>query len=112
MKRCITINGVEFEQVSEIPVATDKRGRILADVYDRYSNSKRIAFNLWACWVYKINNRLYTGWWCCITDFYISSYTAQFFTLVFRGFCRLPGRGEPVEFIACATGRHNYIKLI
>lgn len=112
MKRCITINGAEFEQVREIPVATDKRGRILADVYDSYSNSKCIAFKRWACWVYKINNHRYDGAWCCITDFYISSHTAQFFTLVFRGFCRLPGIGEPVEFIACATGRHNYIKLI
>ena len=112
MERYIELNGVEFEQVSKIPVATDKRGRILADVYASYSNSKLIAFKRWACWVYKINNHRYVGGWCCITDFYISSYTPQFFTLVFRGFCRLPYRGEPVEFIACATGRHNYIKLI
>lgn len=91
MKRYITINGVEFEEVRKIPVATDKRGRILADVYARHSDSKCNAFKRWACWVYKINNKRYVGEWCCITDFYISSYTAQFFTLVFRGFLQIAG---------------------
>ena len=33
MEMYIELNGVEFEQVREIPVATVKRGRTLSDVY-------------------------------------------------------------------------------
>ena len=112
MTRYIELNGVKFKQVKLIPCSTHLTGRKLSDVYGRYSNRKASSFNAWQRWVNEINNHRYTGNWLCITAFYISAYTAQFYTLVFRGFCRLPEKGAPVEFIACATGRNNYIKLI
>lgn len=112
MKRYITINGVEFEQVKEIPCRTDLKGRRLEDVYSHCSIRKKSAFNSWDKWARGILNLGFSDQQLVITDMWISSHTANFFTLVFKWSYIPEYDCSRVDFIACATGRHNYIKFI
>ena len=112
MKSYITINGVEFEQVKEIPCRTDLQGRRLEDVYSHCSRQKAKAFKAWDNWARGVINLGFDDQQLVITDMWVSAHTVNFFTLVFKGSYIPEYDCSRVYFIACATGRHNYIKFI
>lgn len=119
MKKQYELNGATFTVVKDIPCNLSVRGVTLDNVYKRPSSDKLTAFYAWSSWADRMN-RAYahnTGN-SYIASMYISSATSWFYTLVFRGVVM-----DIVEkrhnccirrvrrFIACATGRNNYIKF-
>lgn len=119
MKEQYELNGAKFTVVKDIPCNLSVRGVTLDNVYKRPSYDKLAAFYAWSSWT-DIINRAYAhnNGSSYIYSMYISSATNWFYTLVFRGvvFEQVEKRHNCTVravsyFIACATGRTNYIKF-
>lgn len=102
MKREKRINGIDFKEVKEIPCSTDLRGKVLTDCYKKPSDRKIEVFKFWETWKSQVN----TGFYARITSMWISAYTCNFFTLVFKGYT-LP---EERKFTIAVTANNHYIK--
>lgn len=119
MKKQYELNGATFKVVKDIPCNLSNRGETLYSVYKRPSSDKLTAFYAWSSWADRMNRAYcHNNGNSYISNMYISSATGWFYTLVVSGVVM-----EQVEtrhnctirkvrhFIACATGRNNYIKF-
>ena len=119
MNKQYELNGAKFKVVKDIPCNLSVRGETLYSVYKRPSSDKLTSFYAWSSWTDRMNRTYFhNSGNSYIYSMYISSATCQFYTLVFRGVAM-----DIVEqrhnctirrvrhFVACATGRNNYIKF-
>lgn len=118
MNKQYELNGAKFKVVKDITCNLSVRGVTLYDVYKRPSSDKLTAFYAWSSWADRMNREYCHNGNSYIYSMYISSATGWFYTLVFSGVvidiveqhhnCTIR---RVRHFVACATGRNNYIKF-